>query len=273
MTLLIVVEDISWDSDLIDSACGLAAAVHWDVRAVHRQVSGEEPAEGDLGDVEAVALGDDTWGNLARLVAEAEVDCVAIGLRPSGRVLSAVGRAMVERAAVPVFLVRPGMRLLAELRRLLVPLEGTPSTSAAMLFTEAILCRPGREIVMLNVVTEGTPPAETGSLPAPRFIDQEQYEWSEWQNEFSMRFSQRAEGCSHRVNVRVGDPARVIAEEAQASEADVVVLTWKGTFAEGHGRVVRRLLEASPCPLLIVPAGWTEGPSRCAGGKATGAAR
>ena len=117
----------------------------------------------------------------------------------------------------------------------------------------------GPEIVMLNVAT-GRDPVEIGSLPAPRFIDQEQYAWSDWQDEFSMRFSQRAEGCRHRVSVLVGDPATTITEEAGASEVELIVLTWRGTFAEGHGRIVRRLLQESPCPLLIVPAGWTEGP-------------
>ena len=33
------------------------------------------------------------------------------------------------------------------------------------------------------------------------------------------------------------------------------MLSWKGSFAEGHGAVVKALLETAPCPLLIVPAG------------------
>ena len=75
-------------------------------------------------------------------------------------------------------------------------------------------CARGREIVMLHVVT-GATPAEPGSMPAPRIVDQEHYEWAAWQDEFCMRFSQCPEGGRHRVCVRVGDPARLIAEEAR----------------------------------------------------------
>jgi hypothetical protein len=111
-----------------------------------------------------------------------------------------------------------------------------------MLYAEEVLCRPDREIVMLNVAT-GKTPAEAGSLAAPRFIDQEQYEWSDWQEEFSMRFSQCAQGARHRVSVRVGEPASTIVSEARAGNAELIVLSWGGTFAAGHGLIVRRLLE------------------------------
>jgi hypothetical protein len=108
--------------------------------------------------------------------------------------------------------------------------------------------------MMLHVAT-GDAPTEAGSLPAPRIVDQEHYEWSAWQEEFTMRFSQCPEGGRHRVAVRVGDPARIIAEEARSGEAELIVLSWSGSFENGHGAVVKELLGAAPCPLLIVPAG------------------
>jgi nucleotide-binding universal stress UspA family protein len=260
LTLLVAVEQDGAESELVNAARGVAAAAGWQVRAVRVRGPGGEVAASDLAGEEVTGGRGETWGTLADLIVEAEVDCVAVGLSRGGReTLGGVARALLEQSLVPVLLVRPDMQPIETLGRLLVPLDGTPSTSAAMLFVEAVLCRPGREILMVNVAT-GRAPVEAGSLPAPRFVDQEQYEWSEWQDEFSMRFSQRAEGCRHRVSVLVGDPATTIAEEASASGADLVVLCWRGTFAEGHGRTVRRLLETSPCPLLVVPAGWTEGP-------------
>jgi nucleotide-binding universal stress UspA family protein len=57
------------------------------------------------------------------------------------------------------------------------------------------------------------------------------------------------------VCVRVGKPVPTIVKEAAALEAELIVLSWKGSFAEDHGAVVKALLEAAPCPLLIVPAG------------------
>jgi hypothetical protein len=127
-----------------------------------------------------------------------------------------------------------------------------------MRFADENLCTPDHEIIMLHVAT-GKVPAEAGSMAAPRFVDQEQYEWSDWQDEFSMRFSQCGEGCRHRVSMRVGDPMEIIVEEAQTGEAELIVLSWKGKFAKGHGRIVHSLLERAPCPLLIVPADAVDG--------------
>ncbi len=260
MTLLIVVSDGGAEEGLIDSARGLAAAASWDVRAVHVHETGGGAGVGDPEGLELIDVAADSPEDLVKLVSRADVDCLAVGLGAvDGPGLGAVAEAFLECFSAPLLLVRPGMRALSGLQRLIVPLEGTPSSSAAMLFAEATLCRPGREIMVLNVVT-GHTPAETGSLPAPRFIDQEQYEWSDWQEEFSMRFSQCASGRTHRVSVRIGDPVGAITREALACEAELIVLSWSGTFAEGHGRVVRRLLEAAPCPLLIVPADAVSGP-------------
>ena len=108
---------------------------------------------------------------------------------PAASGMGHVAEALLNGHVAPVLLVRPGMRPVAGLRRLYVPLEGSPSTSAAMRAADDALCARGREIVMLHVVTGGDTPAETGSLPAPRIMDQEHYEWSAWQDEFTMRFS------------------------------------------------------------------------------------
>jgi len=259
VTLLIAVSDVDADKELIDSARGLAAAAGWDVRAVHVRMTEGSAGAGGLEGIELADLVGDAAEELGKLLARAEVDCVALGLRTvDDPGLGHVAEALLESFSAPLLLVRPGMRPLTSLRRLLVPLEGTPSSSAAMLYAEEVLCRPQREIVMLNVAT-GKTPAEAGSLAAPRFIDQEQYEWSDWQDEFSMRFSQCARGARHRVSVRVGEPASTIVAEARAGDAELIVLSWGGTFAAGHGLIVRRLLETAPCPLLVVPADGIDG--------------
>ena len=260
MTLLIAVADTVADAELLASARGLAKAAGWDARAVHvRKAGGPELGSADAQGLEILDLQGDPCDEIARILGMADVDALALGLRSTtGPGVGHVAQALLERPTAPLLLVRPGMRPLTSLRRLLVPLEGTPSSSAAMLYAEEVLCRPQREIVMLNVAT-GKTPVEAGSLAAPRFIDQEQYEWSDWQDEFSMRFSQCARGARHRVSVRVGEPASTIVAEACAGDAELIVLSWGGTFAAGHGLIVRRLLETAPCPLLVVPADGIDG--------------
>jgi nucleotide-binding universal stress UspA family protein len=256
MTLLIAVADTVADGELMVSARCLANAAGWDARGVHvREAGSPDLASADARGMEIVDLEGDVSLQLARLAGMADVDAVALGLRTAAAPgIGHVTQALLEHPSAPLLLVRPGMRPLTTLRRLVVPLEGSPSASSAMRHADAALCKRGREIVMLHVVT-GSTPGERGSFPAPRIVDQEHYEWSAWQDEFCMRFSQCPEGGRHRVCMRVGAPAPTIVKEANAVGAELIVLSWKGSFAEGHGAVVKALLATAPCPLLIVPAG------------------
>jgi nucleotide-binding universal stress UspA family protein len=256
VTLLIAVADAVADAELVASARNLAEAAGWDARAVHVRASGgPELASSDAAGLEIVDLEGEAPAEIARLVGKADVNAVAVGLRCRvDEGLGPVAEALLRSPAAPLLFVRPGMRPLTKLRRLLVPLEGSPSASAAMRHADDALCNRGREIVMLHAVT-GSTPGEEGSFPAPRIVDQEHYEWSAWQEEFCMRFSQCPEGGRHRVCLRVGDPALTIVAEAVAVEAELIVLSWNGSFADGHGAVVKSLLDTAPCPLLLVPAG------------------
>ncbi len=260
MTLLIAVADAGADADLVVAARALAAAAGWDVRAVHIHEAGAAPV-GDPGldEIELTELEGDPVAALCSLAGRGGIDAFAIGLRSSAGAapepgLGHVAEAILAAAVAPLLLVRPGMRPLGGLRRILVPLEGSPSASASMKVADDAFCRRGREIVMLHVVTSETP-SERGSLPAPRMMDQEHYEWAAWQDEFTMRFSACPEGGRHRVAVRVGDPADTIAEEAAGLNAELIVLSWNGSFAAGHGAVVGELLDTAPCPVLLVPCG------------------
>jgi nucleotide-binding universal stress UspA family protein len=256
MTMLIVVDDAAVPADLIGSSRRLANAAGWEMRGVHVHAPGGPELADDAADgLEVVELEGDPAAAISQLVEGAHVDAVAVGLpaQKAGRP-GPLAESLLARLSAPLLLVRPGMRPVAGLRRLLVPLEGSPSGSAAMRHADDALCKRGREIIMLHVVT-GSTPREEGSFPAPRIVDQEHYEWSAWQEEFCMRFSQCPEGGRHRVCVRVGEPAPTIVKESEALGAELIVLSWNGTFEGGHGAVVKTLMKTAPCPLLIVPAG------------------
>lgn len=259
MTLLIAVSDPNADAELVASARALAEAAGWDARAVHvREPGVREPGSAEIEGLDIVAIDGDPVEAISTLVAGEGVRALAFGLRCAVGTSCAAGmghvaEALLDGHVAPVLLVRPGMRPVARLRRLYVPLEGSPSSSIAMRVADDALCGRGREIVMLHVIT-GDTPSETGSLPAPRIMDQAHYEWAAWQEEFTMRFSQCTKGGRHRVAARVGDPAEVIAAEATSNDADLIVLSWSGSFASGHGAVIKELLDTAPCPLLLVPA-------------------
>ncbi len=257
MTMLIAVADARADQGLVEAARALAKAAGWEAGIVHvRETAGEPELDKDaFGDIAVAELNGAPAPTIRLLVDEAGVDALAMGLRRTSKAgLGHVPGALLGRLSAPLLLVRPGMRPLTTLRRLLVPLEGSPSTSDAMRFADDLFCTHGRQILILHVVT-GDVPGESGSMPAPRLMDQEHYEWAEWKQEFSMRFSQCSRGGRHRVTVRVGDVAECIVEEANEHDVDLILLSWTGgPLRDGHGAVVRELLETAPCPLLVVPA-------------------
>ncbi len=246
------------DARLLADASALAAAGRWELLGVH--VGAPEDVAGHEGLDLEVFEGADAAAHIARRAAAEEVELIALGLRTvPAPGLGSVARCLLGELADPLLLVRPGMRAIGRLRRLLVPLEGSPSASEAMRYADEAFCARGREIVMLHVMT-GRCPSEPGSLPAPRMVDQEQYEWSAWHEEFTMRFSQCPRGGRHRVIVRVGDPVATIVREARDLDAELVVLSWWGTLAGDRAPVVRALFDDSPCPLLLVPAARPEWP-------------
>ncbi len=53
-------------------------------------------------------------------------------------------------------------------------------------------------------------------------------------------------------------PAAIIAEEAGKNGAELIVLSWNGSFESGHGAVIKELLVTAPCPLLLVPSALPE---------------
>lgn len=209
MTLLVALGDVKADEELLASAGALAKAAGWELRAVHVRTPDEPFSDEGLGaegfgavGVDLTEVEGDPAATLASLVENAEISAVAVGLKTSdGPGLGRVAKAILATKAAPVLLVRKGMRPAMGLRRLLVPLEGSPSASVAMKRADDAFCRRGREIIMLHVVTNA-PPSEQGSFPAPRIVDQEHYEWLAWQEEFCMRFSQCPEGAAPRLRAR-----------------------------------------------------------------------
>ncbi len=258
MSLLVALSGETGDAGLLADARAVAGAAGWPLRAVHVSdpaAPGRPPSFGavDLDGIELVKTEGALVAEIVRLASEG-TGAVAFGARTTPAPgLGGVALALLGALDVPMLVVRPGARPVGRLRRLVVPLEGSPSVSVAMQHADDAFCARGREIVMLHVVTSDSP-TEPGSLPAPRLVDQEHYEWASWQEEFAMRFSQCVEGGRHRVCVRVGDPAKAIIREVRELDAELVVVSWRGSMAEDRAPVVRALLEDSPCPVYLVPA-------------------
>jgi nucleotide-binding universal stress UspA family protein len=258
MTLLFAFEEGGECLKVLASVRAIALTAGWPVRIL-RVPRGAGDALPDVPDklardAEIVDLGDEP---LREILAAARADDVnVLSFCLAGILCDHDGELtdhLLREAAASLLIGRPGMREVTGIKRVLVPLEGSPSSSEAMRHAEDGFCAKGREIIALHVVTSDVP-LEPGSLPAPRMMDQEHYEWMSWREEFTMRFSQCPQGGRHRTIVRVGDPTEVIQQEALELGADVIVAAWSQSLAEGHCERIKALLAGTPCPLMLVPA-------------------
>jgi nucleotide-binding universal stress UspA family protein len=164
-------------------------------------------------------------------------------------------RALFEFAC-GVVVVRPGMAPLTHISRILLPLDGTPSTAAAIGPVGALARHARAEIAIVVVAEAHGARCERGSMKPPLYVDQPHHEWQSYADEFLQRFVQAIghmpEGVSTRFFVGAGDPASEILRFARELEADLAVLVWHGDAGEPHGHVFREVLEGSRCPVLVL---------------------
>jgi nucleotide-binding universal stress UspA family protein len=210
--------------DGVDRACAAAAQA-----GIPLRVEANEPAtclrrEAELDDVAAVVMG----CHPRRRTSE-PVGAVALNL------LTALSKPV---AIVPADTPHP-----ARLGRVLVPLEGTRSSSLAPRRTIEIARDAGLEIVLVHVF---------GPESVPLFTDQPQHETASWAREFLRRYSP----CPPedvRLEIRVGKPYEHVVAVAREIDADVIALGWAQELAEGRAPVVRAALEQAHLPVFLVP--------------------
>ena len=177
-----------------------------------------------------------------------------------GRTVRPVVERVISTAPCPVLLVRPeiGERVAAmtELRRILLPLDGAPSSAAVIGLALNLAEWSEAGVDILYVATRATRPSEPGTLTAPLYVDQPQHEWPAWTREFVTRFGTslgaRALPATTHLFLRRGDPAAEILGLARERGSDVIVLEWRGRMDPAHASVVKGVLADAPCPVLLI---------------------
>lgn len=178
-----------------------------------------------------------------------------------GRHLGRVAEAVVAATKRPVLLVRPevmrgGERTPTRIQSILFPLDGTPTTFAALRPATDLACRLRAFVDLLYVVCPGQAfPAELGSINAPYYVDQPQHEWPQWSREAIGRLIAEA-GCSDDVSVRAflafGDIESEILRFARERGEDMIVLVRRSHLEPDRARVLRAVLDTTPCPVLLL---------------------
>ncbi len=176
------------------------------------------------------------------------------GLKQPVTELGSLATEVVYHAPCPVVLVPPEQgKQPVHLRHVLVPHDGTPATAAlagpALEYAE----RTDAELLVLHVIAPGmSQPMEPGSITAPQYVDQEQYEWPAWGHEFLERAHLPQETRRLRMTLAVGEAGEEIARFARKNHVDLIVLGWHGTLSEEHAPALRAVLRDPPCPLLLL---------------------
>jgi nucleotide-binding universal stress UspA family protein len=159
-----------------------------------------------------------------------------------GREIGSTALEVVTTAHKPVVAIPPELPPGFVVRRVLVPLEGSLSTSHA---PHAALHVPGAghvDVVILHVFEEHAVPA---------FSDQPQHEWEAFDREFLARYSPWP--IEHvRFETRVGSPHQHILPVARETDCDLIVLAWAQELAPGRASIVREVLQGR-IPVMLVP--------------------
>lgn len=173
-----------------------------------------------------------------------------------GHRIGRVAAAVIANTEQPILLVRPEAAPLPDdhpkgLQRLLLPLDGTPTTAIA-LRPATQLCSQLHASVDLLYVAGGEQPApdDPGSIGAPRYLDQPQHEWPQWADEVLDRLLSCCAECPPDVPARAyltqGEAGDEIVRFAAEHRYDAIVLARNSHLEPGRPPRCARSWSARP---------------------------
>jgi nucleotide-binding universal stress UspA family protein len=170
--------------------------------------------------------------------------------------LGSTALAVLESAPCPIVLVRPDRAITPwALHRVLLPHDGTPTTTAAIPPAAKVAAMAGAELEVLHIAAPGSnTPEEQGSLTPPRYVDQPQHEWPAWAGEFLERMGGVCELGSLKVRMSLGTgaPGEEVLRRAADHASDLIVLAWRGAWEGERAATVKAVLRGAPCPVMII---------------------
>ncbi|MDE3167745.1 MAG: universal stress protein [Acidobacteriota bacterium] len=146
---------------------------------------------------------------------------------------------------------------MAQLSRVLVPVEFSPRCRGAVQYAEALARHFGGEIVLLHVIPP--PVAYFGSVDSASWYTSAEFERdieAERTGELDAFPCAAGDGVTVRRLVRKGDPAQVIVEAAAAEHCDLIVLPTHGYGPFRRfllGSVTAKILHDAACPVWTGP--------------------
>lgn len=176
-----------------------------------------------------------------------DVAALVLGTREehsAARPLGSTALDVVGGVEKPVVLVPSRAVPLERVGRVLLPLEGTLTTSLAPAAVLEVACNAAVDVIVLHVLDEAS---------LPRFTDQPQHETEAWANEFLARYCP-AGLRSVSLALRIGRPDQTVVRVAEETGVDLIALGWNQRLVPGRAEIVRAVLERGRLPLMLIPA-------------------
>jgi nucleotide-binding universal stress UspA family protein len=220
-----------------------------------------------------VAVSDDRAGAVVEATERRATAFVVVTSDPDEAIDERLGigelaASALHAAACGVVVMGPAALGAPRLRRMLLPLDGTPSTAAAIAPAGELARTLDAEldIVMVGLASPRGQPArdeapaastpEPGAMTPPLYVDQPHHEWAAFTEEFLDRFLTAIGHCPPDVSTRfflgAGEPAAEILRFAGELSSDLVVLVWHGQLDGQHGAVFCDVLRNASCPVLVL---------------------
>jgi nucleotide-binding universal stress UspA family protein len=249
MKVIAAIDDTFAAGPVLSTARALSRLFGADVEALHVRQNGHATASREA-KAARVSLETSSGSAVETLVAAAAADEVAsivVGTRrtpTAARPLGATALEVVASLEKPVAVVAPEAVVPERIRRVLLPLEGTASTSLAPVRVLELCHEADLDVVVLHVHDEGS---------LPLFTDQPQHETVTWTKEFLARYCPRGLS-SVSTALRVGKPEEAVVGVAEDESVDLIALGWNQQLAPGRAEVVRAVLERGALPIMLIPA-------------------
>lgn len=247
MRVLAALDNSARAGPVAEFASALAPVLGAEVDALHVRADGVEQAQAaaERAEIPLRLEQDDDPRHLEREAEADDVVAVVLGRthRPHAHPVGAIALELLITLPKPVAVVPAQTAHPGRLGRVLVPLEGTRSTSLAPHRTIELARDAGLEVVLVHVFDRAS---------VPSFTDQPQHETAAWIDEFLARYSP-APPEEVRLESRVGRPADEIVSVAREIDADVIALGWAQDLAAGRAPVVHAALEHARLPVFLIP--------------------
>jgi nucleotide-binding universal stress UspA family protein len=170
------------------------------------------------------------------------------------KIVGHVTSAVIERSPVPVLLIPPQYIERIPWERALMPVSGEAEADEILTVGVRLVNALGIKLAVAHVAAH----AEAGLAAEAHFADAPHHEYPGRLEALVRRALPRCTPeecrCIEDVALCRGDIAAELLKQIEEKRVSLLMVGWHGRFMTGHAKVLKQLIEAITCPLLLVKA-------------------